>query len=424
MENKDYSDENIILVETLNDYLSSISEIREQVKNEEGPEPSNQHFYFRGQANSDWDIIPSVYRGNLLASEPDLIRSAYLRNPVEFRIFASNFERLTKLQHYGLPTRLLDVTTNPLVALYFACQQHDEIEEDEEASSKKIAPTDGAVFYKRTYGRGFQDIEIETVALLSSLKIQGDLTLEKCLQLLIEHGLYSSAAAQECRKNGYKSLIESLQNNYFVISTLNNERLIRQSGAFLLPGHYNIFKKANSIGESLIQRGMGNLNDEFEPTRFIIPCEKKAEILDELDLYNINEGALFPELEHQMSYIKQKRLPVGISQIGQFNRMQEMNDSDEHDKSIIFLEDIDIEKIFSDALSQHTIPSAYVQEALDTLKSDLCLDWYQKESVISTMRLHLTKLLSTKPEFDRSSATEKAKEIINTVLQKIKQQES
>lgn len=267
---------------------------------------------------------------------------------------------------------------------------------------------------------GFQDVEIETVALLSSLKIQGDLTLEKCLRLLIENGLYSLAAAQECRNNGYKSLIESLQNNYFVISTLNNERLIRQSGAFLLPGHYNIFMKSNSIGESLIQRGMGNLNDEFEITRFIILCEKKAEILDELDLYNINEGALFPELEHQMSYIKQKRLPVGISQIGQFNRMQEMNDNDESDKSNIFLENIDAGKIFSVALFQHNIPSSYVQEALNSLKSDLCLDWYQKESVISTMRLHLTKLLSTKPEFDRSSATEKAKEIINAVLQEIK----
>ena len=90
-------------------------------------------------------------------------------------------------------------------------------------------------------------------------------------------------------------------------------------------------------------------------------------------------------------------------------------------KATFFLENIDVEKIFSDALSQHTIPSAYVKEALDTLKSDLCLDWYLQESVISTMRLHLAKLLSTKLEFDRSSATEKAKEIINTVLQKIKQ---
>lgn len=424
MEGKDYSSDNIILVETLNDYLSSISEMREQIKKDEGPDPSNQHFYFRGQANSDWDIIPSVYRGNLLAFEADLIHSAYLRNPIEFRTFSSNFERLTKLQHYGLPTRLLDVTTNPLVALYFACQPHDEIEEDEESCSKKITSTDGAVFFKRAYGRGFQDIEVETVALLSSKKIQGDLTLEKCLQLLVENGLYSSIAAQECKNNGYKSLIESLQNNYFVISTLNNERLIRQSGAFLLPGHYNISQKSNDIGGSLIQRGIASLNDEFEDIHFIIPCEKKSDILDELDLYNINEGSLFPELEHQMSYLRQKGLVVRTSQVEQFSRVQEISGNKESDKSYILMENIDVEKIFSAVLSKYSVPSAYVQETLDTLKSDLCLDWYQKESVISAMRLHLTKLFATKPEFDRVSAAEKSKEIIAAILQDIKQQES
>ncbi len=101
--------------------------------------------------------------------------------------------------------------------------------------------------------------------------------------------------------------------------------------------------------------------------------------------------------------------------------MQETNESEESDRNNVYIENIDAEKIFSSVLSQHSIPSAYFQEALDTLKSDLCLDWYQKESVISTMRLHLTKLLSTKPEFDRHSAMDKAKDIMNAVLQEIKQ---
>ena len=44
-----------------------------------------------------------------------------------------------------------------------------------------------------------------------------------------------------------------------------------------------------------------NLN-EFS---FRIPAESKEHILRELDFYNINEGSLFPELEHQMAYIKE-----------------------------------------------------------------------------------------------------------------------
>ena len=67
-----------------------------------------------------------------------------------------------------------------------------------------------------------------------------------------------------------------------------------------------------------------------------------------------------------MSYIKAKETS-GRDISDRHYRMQEMNDTAEPDKSNIFLEYIDAEKIFSVALSQHNIPSSYVQEALDTL---------------------------------------------------------
>ena len=42
--------------------------------------------------------------------------------PQSFSECKSALDYLVQMQHYELPTRLLDVTTNPLVALYFACE--------------------------------------------------------------------------------------------------------------------------------------------------------------------------------------------------------------------------------------------------------------------------------------------------------------
>ena len=151
------------VVSELNDYLLAISALRQTIKRDEGDDADNKHFFFRGQASNEWDVTPGIFRNNMLPHEAELIRSAFVRNPADFRVLATDFERLTKLQHYGLPTRLLDVTQNPLVALYFACQSNQEVKETENGPELS-QPTDGIVSYKRDYCKGYDDLEVKILS--------------------------------------------------------------------------------------------------------------------------------------------------------------------------------------------------------------------------------------------------------------------
>jgi hypothetical protein len=98
------------------------------------------NFIYRGQSCSSWKLEPGIIRRikktysgigqsgllfNLaLNTTLDLLKSA--RSTKNFKQEECDLNTLAILQHYGAATPLLDFTYNPLVALYFACQPHQE----------------------------------------------------------------------------------------------------------------------------------------------------------------------------------------------------------------------------------------------------------------------------------------------------------
>ena len=247
--------------------------------------PSTEEFiFYRGHSDKDYDLIPSIYRGGCILKEDILFKEVIKRRPDEFQYLKSTFDKLVKMQHYGIPTRLLDVTTNPLVALYFACKQnHDR---------------NGELIVFVTNKNNVKYYDSDTVSVLSNLArrpIDFEISISKSIsdfnaQKSISYLLHEIKE----EKSYFQNIINPIHLNkvYVVKAKHDNLRIIKQAGEFLIFG----------INERKIDPA--KIENDWIKLRYEIPANSKQLILEDLEIIGIDESTLFPELENQGNELK------------------------------------------------------------------------------------------------------------------------
>ena len=258
---------------------------------------------FRGQQDSSWPNVAGIFRPDLkelLKNEKRAVRELISVQPHEFASDETMFDKLVRMQHFGLPTRLLDVSLNALVALYFAT----------DPGAIGGIPSDGMVTafaIQPEHEKWFDSDTVSCIANLANMTSEEKTEINR-LRKDLKGDISSASNIKKFNKydviqrlhqfiRSEKPYFQPIINPidlfvpYFVHPKMSNRRILAQSGAFILYG----------LDEPKIY-----LPTRIDPKQFIVPKDQKSTIRKALENIGINESTLFPEIDKAAARIKNR----------------------------------------------------------------------------------------------------------------------
>jgi hypothetical protein len=247
--------------------IKTVQGLVEAIANTHLAEKHHAHvrLWFRGQSNSTWELDPAVYRSTFPATTEEKRLWIERHLTQDFRIESAGLltgnledtEIYFLQQHYRMPTRLLDWSTNPLAALLFAVRESPS--------------SDGALFLLDAYQfaptQGATD-DFEGVATSRSGIFQRALK-----------AIFDWHKPEGC----FPTFVLPIRPNYM------DRRVYLQRGCFTfhVPGRKSITKSENSSLHA-----------------YLIPKDSKGAIEKELFLLGIDAFAVYGDLESLAARLK------------------------------------------------------------------------------------------------------------------------